>query len=65
MPCALAPPATIVQHKPKPLDDRHFYMRMCRDPMATDKLAEGIRNFVKDTVKLENMIKPRLGLSRL
>ena len=27
---------------------------------ATEKLAEGIRNFAKDTVKLENMIKQLL-----
>ena len=30
------------------------------DPMATEKLAEGIRNFTKDLVKLENSIEPQL-----
>jgi transaldolase len=59
---ALSPPSSIVTSKPKALDDRHFYMRMCKDPMATTKLAEGIRGFIKDTLKLESIIKPRLGL---
>jgi len=48
--------------RPKPLDDRHFYMRMCRDPMAIEKLHEGIRGFVADTVKLEEIMKGKLGL---
>jgi transaldolase len=30
------------------------------DAMATEKLAEGIRNFADDIVKLENIIKDRL-----
>lgn len=61
-------PAKLVDEKktpaarPKPLDDRHFYMRMCRDPMALDKLHEGIRGFVADTVKLEEIMKGKLGL---
>lgn len=29
------------------------------DPMATDKLADGIRNFVKDQINLENLLKSR------
>lgn len=49
--------------RPAPLDDRHFYMRMCRDPMALDKLHEGIRGFVADTEKLEAIIKSKLGLA--
>lgn len=49
--------------RPKRLDDRHFYMRMCRDPMALDKLHEGIRGFVADTQKLEKIIAAKLGLS--
>lgn len=47
--------------KPEPLDDRHFYMRMCRDAMAIEKLHEGIRNFVADTEKLEKIIKDLLN----
>jgi transaldolase len=29
--------------------------------MATEKTAEGIRNFAKDIVKLETMVKTALG----
>lgn len=29
------------------------------DPMVTDKLADGIRNFVKDQINLENLLKAR------
>jgi transaldolase len=29
--------------------------------MATEKTAEGIRNFAKDIVKLETMVKAALG----
>ena len=30
------------------------------NPMATEKLSEGIRNFAKDIVKLEKLIEQRL-----
>jgi transaldolase len=50
-----------VDKRPKPLDDRHFYMRMCRDPMAIDKLHEGIRKFVADQVKLEDFVKGKMA----
>eukprot|EP00555_Chaetoceros_dichaeta_P004091 CAMPEP_0198250988 /NCGR_PEP_ID=MMETSP1447-20131203/1976_1 /TAXON_ID=420782 /ORGANISM="Chaetoceros dichaeta, Strain CCMP1751" /LENGTH=318 /DNA_ID=CAMNT_0043935917 /DNA_START=32 /DNA_END=988 /DNA_ORIENTATION=+ len=45
------------------IDVKHgtFLWMMSQDPMATDKLAEGIRNFAADIVKLENIIKPQLG----
>ncbi len=33
---------------------------MNEDPMATEKLAEGIRNFVKDQVNLENFLISKL-----
>jgi transaldolase len=52
----LAAPSTVSHNRPPRLDDRHFYMRMCRDPMALEKLHEGIRGFVKDTVALEKQI---------
>lgn len=32
------------------------------DPMATSKLAEGIRGFSADLVKLETMVRSRLGV---
>lgn len=37
-----------------------FRWMMNEDPMATEKLAEGIRNFAKDIVKLEDIIKYRM-----
>jgi len=54
-----------LKKRPNPLDDRHFYMRMCRDAMAIEKLHEGIRGFVADTVKLEKLIKAMLPAARL
>lgn len=38
------------------LDEKTFRFMLNEDPMATDKLAEGIRNFSKDIVKLEKML---------
>lgn len=57
------PPASEVtpDKRPAPLDDRHFYMRMCRDPMAIDKLHEGIRAFVADQIKLEDLVKGKIA----
>ena len=40
----------------QPLDEKAFRYLLNEDPMATEKLAEGIRNFTKDIVKLEQMI---------
>lgn len=42
------------------LDEKAFRWMLNEDQMATEKLAEGIRNFTKDLVKLEEYIKPRL-----
>jgi len=39
------------------LDEKKFRWRLNEDAMATEKLAEGIRNFTKDTIKLEQYIK--------
>ena len=39
------------------VDEKMFRWMVNDDAMATEKLAEGIRNFAKDTVKLENLIK--------
>ncbi|MDP3843167.1 MAG: transaldolase [Oxalobacteraceae bacterium] len=39
------------------LDENSFRLTMNDDPMATEKLAEGIRGFCADTVKLEQMIR--------
>ncbi len=37
-------------------DEKHFRFDMNEDAMATDKLAEGIRQFVADAVKLEQLV---------
>lgn len=42
------------------LDEKHFRWMLNESPMATDKLAEGIRNFAKDLGKLEKVIEQRL-----
>lgn len=39
------------------IDEKAFRWMVNDDAMATEKLAEGIRNFAKDTVKLEKMIQ--------
>ena len=42
------------------IDEKAFRWQLNEDPMATEKLAEGIRNFAKDTVKLESLIQSLL-----
>jgi transaldolase len=42
------------------LDEKAFRWMLNEDAMATEKLAEGIRNFTKDLVKLEQMISQRM-----
>lgn len=42
------------------LDEKTFRWMMNEDAMATEKLAEGIRNFTKDLIKLENQISQLL-----
>lgn len=39
------------------LDERSFRWQLNEDAMATEKLAEGIRNFAKDQVKLETVLQ--------
>lgn len=41
------------------IDEKLFRWLLNEDQMATEKLSEGIRNFTKDTLKLENYIKPK------
>jgi transaldolase len=43
-----------------PLDEKTFRWMLNENAMATEKLAEGIRNFTKDLVKLEKLIEQRL-----
>jgi transaldolase len=42
------------------MDELKFRWMMNEDPMATEKLAEGIRNFSKDIVKLEDVVKAKM-----
>ena len=43
------------------LDEKAFRWQLNEDAMATEKLAEGIRKFSADIVKLEQMIGAKLG----
>ncbi len=42
------------------IDEKMFRYLLNDDAMATEKLAEGIRNFAKDIVKLEKMIRDKI-----
>jgi len=42
--------------EPIPTGEKHFRWLMNENAMATEKLAEGIRNFAKDGLKLEKMV---------
>lgn len=56
----LTPPTS---QSPKPssaLSEMEFRWDLNQDAMATEKLAEGIRNFAKDTVKLEELFKAKI-----
>jgi len=45
---------------PIAMDEKTFRWMLCESAMATEKLHEGIRNFTKDTIKLESIIASRL-----
>ncbi|MFV0574175.1 MAG: transaldolase [Vibrio sp.] len=53
-------PATTTKPAPKALTEAEFLWEHNQDPMAVEKLAEGIRNFAIDQGKLETMIAERL-----
>lgn len=42
------------------MDEKTFRWMMNEDAMATEKLAEGIRNFTKDIIKLEDIVKSKI-----
>lgn len=48
------------QARPQPIDEAEFLWQHNQDPMAVDKLAEGIRKFAIDQQKLEKMISELL-----
>jgi transaldolase len=47
--------------KPSPLTETDFRWQLNQNPMATEKLAEGIRKFAEDQVLLENVIREALA----
>jgi len=49
-----------VKPQPENMCEAQFRWEHNEDPMATQKLAEGISNFAKDQVKLENLLKAKL-----
>jgi transaldolase len=53
-------PATANSDEPKSgISEAYFRYELNADAMATEKLAEGIRNFVADQIKLEQVISTR------
>ncbi len=49
-----------IKPRPASMTEAEFRWEMNQDAMATEKLAEGIRGFTVDQVKLENMLMARL-----
>ncbi|OUS39917.1 transaldolase A, partial [Oleispira antarctica] len=49
-----------ITDKPKPLTEAEFRWSMNNDPMAHDKLADGIRRFAADQVTLETMLSAKI-----
>ncbi len=49
-----------VKARPAPLTEAEFYWKHNQDPMAVEKLAEGIRKFAIDQEKLEAMLSAKL-----
>ena len=59
LPRQLSPDAAHTDEPKTALDESTFRYELNDDAMATEKLAEGIRNFVADQVKLEKLISTR------
>ncbi|RCU51816.1 transaldolase [Corallincola holothuriorum] len=51
---------TQLKPKPAPLTEAEFRWQLNQDAMATEKLAEGIRNFAADQLKLEAILDKQL-----
>lgn len=56
LPRQLQPQAALTQQSRLSLDEKQFRWLMNEDAMATEKLAEGIRNFAADQVALEKLL---------
>jgi len=50
-----------IQPPPSPMTESEFRWALNADAMATEKLAEGIRKFAEDQIKLEGMMMAKLG----
>jgi transaldolase len=46
--------------RPAPLTEAEFRWQMNEDAMATEKLAEGIRGFTADQIRLEQVLAEKL-----
>ena len=53
-------PAENLAERPAPMTEAEFRWEHNQDPMAIEKLAEGIRNFAVDQGKLEDLIRDKL-----
>lgn len=53
-------PGYVSETRPSPMSQAEFLWQHHQDPMAVEKLAEGIRLFAVDQVKLENQIQQML-----
>jgi transaldolase len=56
LPRVLSPEGNETSDARRSLDERSFRWQMNEDAMATEKLAEGIRNFTLDQARLESLI---------
>lgn len=54
-------PSKLGAEQPTPLTESAFRWKHNDDAMATEKLAEGIRKFAEDQVKLEELMRERLS----
>ena len=50
-----------VSDRPAPITEAEFRWQLNQDPMATEKLAEGIRLFAVDQEKLEGIVREKLA----
>ncbi|MCB1646287.1 MAG: transaldolase [Pseudomonadales bacterium] len=57
---AVLSPSGKTSERPEPMSEARFRWLLNEDAMATEKLAEGIRNFEADQRKLEKLIREKL-----
>ena len=58
--CSFSPSAKGMEIEKITVDEKTFRWMLNEDSMATEKLAEGIKKFAADAVKLEDMIRASL-----